>query len=99
MLIRVMEGNLMIHAFARKNIINGSICAVVGESNGLIEIEPVSKENNSGQLVRVVEGLMDLMDGRNFHDYNDGKYIIKAGEFCKVERIENVNENEDEKVG
>lgn len=87
----------MRHAYCVKDVQNQSICMITGESNGLIEIEPVSKENSSGNLVRVVEGLMDIMDSRNFHDYNNGKYTIRAGEFCRVERIENIIE--DEKVG
>jgi hypothetical protein len=86
----------MRHAYCVKDVINGSIAMVTGESNGIIKIEPVSKESNSGQLVRVIEGLMDIMDNRRHRDkdYNNSKYIIKAGEFCRVEKIENIKENE-----
>lgn len=90
---------MVIHAYVNKDVVNGSICTVVGESNGMIEIEPIGKENNSGQFVRVIEGLMDILDDRHYKDYNDGKYIIRAGEWCRVEKIENIKENESEKVG
>jgi hypothetical protein len=55
----------------------------------------MTSENSTGKLVRVIEGLMDVMDGRHHRDkdFNDGKYIIRAGEFCRCERIEN------EKIG
>jgi hypothetical protein len=92
---------MIIHAYVNKDVVNQSIAVITGESNGIVEVEPVDNKNNSGQLVRVIEGLMDMMDNRHYRDkdYNNGKYIIKAGEFCRVQRIENIKENENEKVG